>query len=81
MYVEEPWKGSVLEVHHKRTTDGSDFRVMDPNDFTPKAHFWSFYFAQAFCVHLHHHNCELGREEATATGGARHADNFARAKR
>ena len=32
MYVEEPWKGSVLEVHHKRTTDGSDFRVMDPNE-------------------------------------------------
>ena len=31
MYVEEPWKGSVPEVHHKRTTDGSDLRVIDPN--------------------------------------------------
>ena len=31
MYVEEPWKGSVPKVHHKRTTDGSDLRVMDPN--------------------------------------------------
>ena len=31
MNVEEPWKGSVLEVHHTRTTDGSDLGVMDPN--------------------------------------------------
>ena len=31
MYVEEPWKGSVPEVHHKRTTDGSDLGVIDPN--------------------------------------------------
>ena len=58
-------------------------RALSPsrNNITPEAHFWSFHFAQAFCVHLHHHNCELGREEATATGGACHADNFARAKR
>ena len=31
MYVEEPWKGSVPEVHQKRTTDGSDLKVIDPN--------------------------------------------------
>ena len=31
LYFEEPWKGSVPEVYHKRTTDGSDLRVMDPN--------------------------------------------------
>ena len=31
VYFEEPWKGSVLEVYHIRTTDGSDLRVMDPN--------------------------------------------------
>ena len=31
MYVEEPWKGSVPEVNHKRTTDGSNLRVIDPN--------------------------------------------------
>ena len=31
MYVEEPWKSSVPEVHHKITTDGSDLRVIDPN--------------------------------------------------
>ena len=31
MYVEEPWKGSVPEVHQKRTTDGSDLGEMDPN--------------------------------------------------
>ena len=31
MYVEEPWKGSVPEVHQKRTTDGSDLGVIDPN--------------------------------------------------
>ena len=30
MYVEEPWKGSVPEVHQKRTTDGSDLKVIDP---------------------------------------------------
>ena len=31
MYVEEPWKCSVPEINHKRTTDGSDLRVIDPN--------------------------------------------------
>ena len=29
MYAEEPWKGSVPEVYHKRTTDGSDLEVID----------------------------------------------------
>ena len=27
LYFEEPWKGSVPEVYHKRTTDGSDLEV------------------------------------------------------
>ena len=31
MCVEEPWIGSVPEVHHKRTTDGSDLGVIVPN--------------------------------------------------
>ena len=31
LYFEEPWKGSVPEVYHKRTTDGSDLGVIDPN--------------------------------------------------
>ena len=31
MNVEEPCKGSVPEVHHKRTTDGSGLGVIDPN--------------------------------------------------
>ena len=31
LYVEEPWKGSVPEVYHKRTTDGSYLGVIDPN--------------------------------------------------
>ena len=31
LYLEEPWKGSVPEVYHKRTTDGSDLGVIDPN--------------------------------------------------
>ena len=32
LYFKEPWKGSVPEVYHKRTTDGSDLGVMDPNN-------------------------------------------------
>ena len=32
MYFEEPWKGSVPELHHKRTTDGSDLGVIVPNN-------------------------------------------------
>ena len=31
MYFDEPWKGSVPELHHKRTTDGSDLGVIVPN--------------------------------------------------
>ena len=34
LYFEEPWKGSVPEVYHKRTTDGSDLEVIDPNGST-----------------------------------------------
>ena len=33
LYFEDPWKGSVPEVYHKRTTDGSDLEVIDPNTF------------------------------------------------
>ena len=41
MYAEEPWKGSVPEVYHKRTTDGSYLRVMDPNTPKKTPWFWS----------------------------------------
>ena len=41
--LKNPGKVVCLEVHHKRTTDGSDIEVMDPNTL-------NFYLASFRCV-------------------------------
>ena len=72
MCVEEPWIGSVPEVHHKRTTDGSDLGVIYPNNRARPYLRVCFHFVD-------HRSAKFyGNQEITCARGTTNKTNFPR---